>query len=50
LQSEVEKTVKEMRDIKTTGDVLTLLGEDGLIQMTKLIINICDRRMAHGFH
>jgi hypothetical protein len=32
--------VKEMRDEKDTGDVLTVLGEDVLVQMTQLIINI----------
>ena len=43
LQSEVEKTIKEMRNRKATGDddvpgdVLRLLGEDGLKILTKLI-------------
>jgi hypothetical protein len=43
LQSEVEKAVKEMRDKKATGDddvpgdVLKLLGEDGLRLMTQMI-------------
>jgi hypothetical protein len=46
LQSEVEKTIKEMRDKKATGDddvpgdVLKLLGEDGLKLMTQLINSI----------
>jgi len=35
--------VKEMRDKKFTGDILTLLGEDGLGQMTQLI-DMCDSR------
>jgi hypothetical protein len=40
LQSEVEKSIKEMSDKKATGDndvpgdVLKLLGEDGLKLMT----------------
>jgi hypothetical protein len=43
LQSEVEKPIKDMRDKKATGDddvpgdVLKLLGEDGLKLMTQLI-------------
>ena len=43
LQSEVEKAIKEMRNKKATGDddvpgdVLKLLGEDGLKIMTRLI-------------
>jgi len=42
LQSEVEKTIKEMRNKKAAGDdvpgdVLKLLGEGGLKIMTKLI-------------
>jgi hypothetical protein len=43
LQSEVEKAIKEMRDKKATGDddvpgdVLKVLGEDGLKLMTQLI-------------
>jgi hypothetical protein len=43
LQSEVEKTIKEMRNKKATGyddvpgDVLKLLGEGGLKIMMKLI-------------
>jgi hypothetical protein len=42
LQSEVEKAIKEMRDKATgdddvPGDVLKLLGEDGLRLMTQLI-------------
>jgi hypothetical protein len=44
LQSEVKNIIKEMRDKKTTGDddgvpgdVLKLLGEDGLKLMTQLI-------------
>ena len=46
LQSEVEKTIKEMRNRKATrdddvpGDVLKLLGEGGLKIVTKLISNI----------
>ena len=45
LQSEVEKAIKEMRNKKATGDdvpgdVLKLLGEDGLKIMTKLINTI----------
>jgi hypothetical protein len=46
LQSEVEKAMKEMRDKKATGnddvlgDVLILLGEDGLRLITQLINNI----------
>jgi hypothetical protein len=46
MQSEVEKAVKEMRDKKVTGnynisgDVLKLLGEDGLRLMSQLIISI----------
>jgi len=46
LQSEMEKSIKEMRNKKATGDndapgdVLKLLGEGGLKIMTKLIINI----------
>ena len=41
LQSEVEKAIKEIRNIKATGDddvpgdVLKLLGEDGLKILTK---------------
>jgi hypothetical protein len=49
LQNEVEKTVN-MRKKMATGNVLTLLGEDGLVQMTQMIINICDCRMAQGLH
>ena len=42
MQSEVEKTIKEMRNKKAAGDdvpgdVLKLLGEGGLKIMTKLI-------------
>jgi hypothetical protein len=43
LQNEVEKAIKEMRDKKATGDddvpgdVLKLLGEDGLRLMTQMI-------------
>jgi len=46
LQSEVEKSIKEMRNRKATGDddvpgdVLKLLGEGGLKIMTKLINTI----------
>ena len=46
LQSEVEKSIKEMRNKKATGDddipgdVLKLLGEDGLKTMKKLINTI----------
>jgi hypothetical protein len=46
LQSEVEKAIKEMRDKKATGDddvpgdVLKLLGEDGLRLKTELINSI----------
>jgi hypothetical protein len=42
----VEKAIKEMRDKKATGDedvpgdVLKLLGEDGLRLMTQLINSI----------
>jgi hypothetical protein len=49
----VEKAVMEMTD---TGDddvyvdVLTLLGEDGLKLMAKLINNIRNWRVAQGFH
>ena len=48
LWSEVEKATKEMRDKKATGDddapgdVLKLLGEDGLRLMTWLINNMSD--------
>ena len=48
LQSEVEKAVKETRDRKATGyddvpgDVLELLGEDGLIIVTQQINSMCD--------
>ena len=48
LQSEVEKTIKEMRNRKATGDddvpgdVLKLLGEGGLKILTKLINTICE--------
>jgi hypothetical protein len=44
----VEKAVKETRDKKATGDddvpgdVLELLGEDGLIIMTQQINSMCD--------
>jgi hypothetical protein len=50
LQSEVEKTIKEMRNKKTTGDddvpgdVLKLFGEGGLKIMTKLINTIYEIR------
>jgi hypothetical protein len=46
LRSEVEKAFKEMRDKKATGgddvpvETLKLLGDDGLILLTKLINNI----------
>jgi len=45
LCSELEKAVKEMRDKKATdddvpGDVLILLGEDGLRIMTQPIYKI----------
>jgi len=46
LQSEVEKAIKEMRNKKATGNndvpehVLKLLGEGGLIIMTKLYSTI----------
>jgi len=46
LQSEMEKAIKEMRNRKATGDddvpgdVLKLLGEDGLKILTKLINTI----------
>jgi hypothetical protein len=46
LQSEVVKAIKEMRDKKATGDddvpgdVLKLLGEDGLRVITQLMISI----------
>jgi hypothetical protein len=46
LQSEVEKAVKEMRDKEATGDddvpgdVLEMLGEDGVRQLTYLIKSI----------
>jgi hypothetical protein len=45
LQSEVEKAIKEIRDKKATGDddvpgdVLKLLGEDGLRLMTQRVHN-----------
>jgi len=47
LQSEVEKAIKKVRDTKATGDddvpgdVIKLLGEDGLSIVTQLIINNC---------
>jgi hypothetical protein len=43
LHSEVEKTIKEMKDKKAagdgnaSGDVLKLLGDDGLKTMTQLV-------------
>jgi len=46
MRSEVEKAIKEMRDKKTTrrdvmpGDILKMLGDDGLSIMTQLISNI----------
>jgi hypothetical protein len=46
LPSEVEKAMKDMKDKKATGgddvpgDVLKLLGEDGLKLMTQLINSI----------
>jgi hypothetical protein len=46
LQSEVEKTIKQLRDKKATGDddvprdVLKLLGEDDLRIMKQLIKNV----------
>ena len=46
LQSEMEKTTKEMRDEKATGDenvsgdILNLLGEDGLRIFAQLINNM----------
>jgi len=46
LQSEVEKSIKEMRNRKATGDdnvpgdVLNLLGKGGLKVLTKLINTI----------
>jgi hypothetical protein len=43
LQSEVEKAIKEMRD-KKPGDVLRLLGDDGLRLMTQLINSIYETR------
>jgi hypothetical protein len=48
LRSEVEKAIMEMRNKKATGeddvpgDVLKLLGEGGLIIMTKLISTKCE--------
>jgi hypothetical protein len=51
LRSEVEKATKEMTDKKSTdddiitGDVLILLGEDGLRLTTQLIKNMCETRM-----
>jgi hypothetical protein len=53
MQSEVKKTIKEMRDKKPTGqddvhgDILRLLGEDGLRIMAQLISN---RRVAQEFY
>ena len=53
LESEVEKTIKEMRNKKATddddvpGDVFTLLGEGGLKIMTKLINTIYETGL-HG--
>ena len=57
-QSEVEKFIKEMRNMKATGDdddvpgqVLKLLGECGLKIMTKLINTIyMNWRVAQGLH
>jgi hypothetical protein len=56
LQSEVGKAIKEMRNKKATGDddvpgdVLKLLGEDGLKIMTKLINTIYETgEWAKGF-
>jgi hypothetical protein len=46
MQSEVEKAIKEIRDKKAKGyddvpgDILKLLGEDGLRIMKQLITNI----------
>ena len=46
MRSEVEKAIKEMRDKKATGrddmsgDILKMLGEDGIRIMTQLISNI----------
>jgi len=50
LKSEVEKTIKEMRNKKVTGDddvpgdVLKLLGEGGLKIMKKLMNTIYETR------
>jgi hypothetical protein len=56
LQSEVEKAIKEMRDKKATGDddvpgdVLKLLGEDGLNLMTTDQQRICNWEVAQRFY
>jgi len=48
MRSEVEKAIKEMRDKKVTGrddmpgDVLKMLGEDGLRIMKQLISNVLE--------
>jgi hypothetical protein len=48
LQSEVEKAVKDMRDKEATGDddvpgdVMEMLGEDGVRLLTYLINSICE--------
>jgi hypothetical protein len=52
----VEKAIKGMRDKKATGDddipgdVLKLLGEDGLKLMRQLINSIYVTGEAHRFH
>jgi len=53
LQSEVEKAVKQMRDKEATGDddapgdVLEMLGEDGVRLLTYLINNIYETGERH---
>jgi transcriptional regulator of NAD metabolism len=48
MQSEVEKAIKKIRDKKAKGyddvpgDILKLLGEDGLRIMKQLITNISE--------
>jgi hypothetical protein len=52
----VEKAIKEMRDKKATGDddipgdVLKLLGEDGLRLMTDDQQHVCNGGVAQKFH
>ena len=47
LQSKVEKSIKEMRTRKATGDVLKLLGEDGSKILKKLSNAICNTGEWH---